>query len=119
MCSVAPGSTSFACRYEVTVDGVEGGAVFQLKVPQEDTRTAPQSATWSVTYDPARPVQDTLTTVVVTDGARAAMVGCTVLVLLLCAVYYVFNYAYRDNGDWQNVSGVLEGASLAQGLVGR
>lgn len=112
-CSMTGTTDLYACKVNVTVDGLPGDT-FELHVPSNRPTIEPGS-TWPVQYLTSEE-QSTLTT----DMTPQASTKKQVLWILgifaaLVLVIWVINFALRKNKTFKTVSGAMEGAELVHG----
>ena len=114
-CTMDPDVAKYSCP--VTLENDKGTPKKQYKLILS-SGDDPFAATWKVSYNGKdKDIEKSLTTQVVSDGARKVVVGVLVVILLVLTIYWIFNFANRGNKTWQNVSGVMEGADLASSVL--
>lgn len=112
------GDDSFQCVNVQTTYTDSDSERINWTTTQESTQRLHKGDQVRVCYDPKH-TNSYAGGACISSGTRNAIVGGLLLVAFLCAAYWLLNLFLRNNRNWQNVAGVLEGASLVGNALGR
>ena len=73
----------------------------------------------TVCYNPGKPSQHDSTQGCMSPHARDIICAFILVLLVLAAGWWFVNLHYRKNATFQKISGVMEGADIAQDIFGR
>lgn len=112
-CTMDSDNSNYQCSVQVSLDSVKG-KLFTLHV-SSNTNVINPTTSWNVHYKQGK-VQESLSTVI-SKGSEVLVVTTLSVVALFILAIWVLNLKLRNNQEWQQVSGVMEGANLLSGVI--